>query len=231
MALPWLWPMVQHRFQSPLRFGAYFLLPPESLRRQLRPSIDDWLLKLLRSLLILLLILLLAHPFWREQRQVQDVWVLDDTASLPEGVSLPLQASTSGQAIRLSDLLAAEAPTPAESLPGTPSGHPGSPSLSEIAEAVLQPTEGEQAVEFRIFRRASTSIILRPSSPFAGTCSVRRPHNAATPPCRSCVWKPEASSSRSSTSVSLETQPVPEAWCCDKTATSWPVRSFQTWRR
>ncbi len=148
-ALPWLWPMVQHRFQSPLRFGAYFLLPPESLRRQLRPSTDDWLLKLLRSLLILLLVLLLAHPFWREQRQVQDVWVLDDSASLPDGVSLPLDAGVSGQATRLSDLLETASRTPNVTV-GSFAGHPGSPSLAEIAEAVLRQAEGEQPVEYQI---------------------------------------------------------------------------------
>ena len=52
--LPWLWPLLKPRTRQPQPFSAFFLLPPETLRQQLRFSREDFWIKLLRSLLVLL---------------------------------------------------------------------------------------------------------------------------------------------------------------------------------
>lgn len=188
-AFPWLWPVLQHRIQRPILFGAFFLLPAESLRQQFRPSRQEWPLKLIRSLLILLILLLLAHPFWREQRVVQDVWVLDDSASQPAGTTLPLQVGTSGKALRLTELFS-EQPLSGEFMPLEVNvSHPGSPSLAEIATAVQQRVQEETSMELRVhlisdFQRSQYRfypsaiqplqwVLERPQAPVRRNLSIR----------------------------------------------------------
>jgi len=108
--LPWLWPLLKPRTRQPQPFSAFFLLPPETLRQQLRFSREDFWIKLLRSLLVLLAVLLLARPYWLEEPPPLELWVVDDSASLTTQPSLQSNLSTGIQPLLLSELF----PPPAE---------------------------------------------------------------------------------------------------------------------
>jgi hypothetical protein len=143
VALPWLWPMLRPNARRPLPFAAFFLLPPERLRRQLRFSRDDFWLKVLRSLLVLLLILLLARPFWLEEQPPTEIWLIDDTASaftaqLPRNVA-PVGATV----LTFSELFAEPDQAPQETQ-FTADYFAGTPNLGELGQAVLRRFQNEE---------------------------------------------------------------------------------------
>ena len=135
--LPWLWPLLKPRTRQPQPFSAFFLLPPETLRQQLRFSREDFWIKLLRSLLVLLAVLLLARPYWLEEPPPLELWVVDDSASLTTQPSLQSNLPTGIQPLLLSELF----PPPAEAPVQTKfqgSFFAGTPNLGEIGQAIMQ---------------------------------------------------------------------------------------------
>lgn len=80
--LPWFFPVFRKPQQQPYLFSAFILLPEPTLRKRFLFSLEDFLLKLLRSLIMILVCLILARPFWQEEGEVFTIWVFDDTFSL-----------------------------------------------------------------------------------------------------------------------------------------------------
>ncbi|MBF0286924.1 MAG: hypothetical protein HQM14_03830 [SAR324 cluster bacterium] len=78
--LPWLWPAL-HKPRHPHLFSAFFLLPKNTRHRRLLFSKEEFLLKVLRTLIIVLLCIILARPFWQKEGNLFKVWLIDDTFS------------------------------------------------------------------------------------------------------------------------------------------------------
>ena len=79
--LPWIWPVLRTPQGKFLPFSTLFLFPKEKLSRHFQWSSKEWLLKLLRSLLLLVLILLLAKPYFGSSEVMREITILDDTPS------------------------------------------------------------------------------------------------------------------------------------------------------
>ena len=77
--LPWIWPVLRTPQGKFLPFSTLFLFPKEKLSRHFQWSSKEWLLKLLRSLLLLVLILLLAKPYFGSSEVMREITILDDT--------------------------------------------------------------------------------------------------------------------------------------------------------
>lgn len=136
VALPWLWPLLKPHVRQPQPFSAFFLLPPETLRHQLRFTRDDLWLKLLRSLLVLLAVLLLARPYWLEEPPPLELWVIDNSAST-QAQSAFRPSPPGDQMVRtFSDLFPVPPEAPQESQ-FDQSFFAGTPNLSEIGQALL----------------------------------------------------------------------------------------------
>ena len=62
---------------------------------------EDFWIKILRSLLVLLAVLLLARPYWVEKPLPLELWVVDDSASLTTQPSLQSNLPAGIQPLRL----------------------------------------------------------------------------------------------------------------------------------
>ncbi|MGK5094898.1 BatA domain-containing protein [Deltaproteobacteria bacterium TL4] len=142
-ALPWIWPVLRQSIQRPQFFSTFLLLPKETHHKQFQFSLKDWLLKLLRSLILLLILLLLARPFWLEAPLTRTVFLLDDTPSaqwnkIQQLLSKDsfLSASASPVTLKLSELMPAETLAPRSNFPFEFEGTWSSPNLAQIASAL-----------------------------------------------------------------------------------------------
>ncbi len=178
--LPWIWPMLR-RQKKPFLFSAFFLLPTDTRRKRFLFSLEEWLLKLLRSLIILFLFLILAQPVWLERVRPTEVWIVDDTLSryfpeTDEALSRYLQnqglSLVNNDVLRLSELLPLAEKTPVITTGNWEEVASGSPTLAQIASLVLQriDTQEEQQLlrvhlisdfqwsQFQFYRSATQNI-------------------------------------------------------------------------
>lgn len=146
-ALPWIWPKI-HRPTNVYWFSSFFLFPETQHRKKFLFSKDEWLVKLLRTLIILLIVLILARPFWNEQGDSTLIWVIDDTISLslfPEAeqeITKIIPSFSSQDVWRLSELLPRGAYTPTGNSQETEFAA-YSPTLPQI-ETLIMERLGEQ---------------------------------------------------------------------------------------
>ena len=80
-SLPWFWP-IQKQHQTPTPFSSFLLFPPTNWKEKFYFSTQNWFLKLLRSLLIIVLVLTLSKPYWQTQSSIPEYWIIDDTHSV-----------------------------------------------------------------------------------------------------------------------------------------------------
>ena len=59
-----------------------FVISSNKLERKFYFSTQNWFLKLLRSLLIIVLVLTLSKPYWQTQSSIPEYWIIDDTHSV-----------------------------------------------------------------------------------------------------------------------------------------------------
>ena len=149
--LPWIWPVLRTPQGKFLPFSTLFLFPKEKLSRHFQWSSKEWLLKLLRSLLLLVLILLLAKPYFGSSEVMREITILDDTPSSNLHLS-----SASGKlldwenSLRISQLLPEDSLQPLFSEEKFEGFHPGSPSLSTLASAALKRFPNESRLKLRL---------------------------------------------------------------------------------
>ena len=149
--LPWIWPVLRTPQGKFLPFSTLFLFPKEKLSRHFQWSSKEWLLKLLRSLLLLVLILLLAKPYFGSSEVMREITILDDTPSSNLHLS-----SASGKlldwenSLRISQLLPEDSLQPLFSEEKFEGFHPGSPSLSTLASAALKRFPDESRLKLRL---------------------------------------------------------------------------------
>jgi len=143
--LPWFWPVIRSVLQRPIFFSTFFLFPKESHRPQFRFSWKHPLLKILRSLIILLFCILLARPFWISTETPTVIRLDDDTPSTQwflkdRSDQYPAQSNAvlPQKTFTLSDLFPTSKQRPLASNYQWPSLSPHTPSLSQIGEALLQ---------------------------------------------------------------------------------------------
>ncbi|MBF0278238.1 MAG: BatA domain-containing protein [SAR324 cluster bacterium] len=79
--IPWFLPVVRQPKRNSFLFSAFFLLPVQSHPRRFLFSLDEMLLKLLRSLVVILVCMILARPYWKEKESIFTTWLIDDTFS------------------------------------------------------------------------------------------------------------------------------------------------------
>ena len=153
--LPWFFPVFQKPKGSPYLFSAFLLLPDQTRRKKPRFSLEDFLLKLLRSFIILLICFILACPFWQEATRTPAVWVVDDTFSrFLSNSQEPLQllenlepALTRPPAWKLSELFTKPPHRPVQSIGDWSDLTTASPHLAEIGRLVLKKSAQEHGAE------------------------------------------------------------------------------------
>jgi len=136
--LPWFWPVIQPPRGEPLPFSTLFLFPRENLSRHFQWSSREWPLKLLRSLMILLLVLLFAKPYFGTLEPHREVRILDDTPS----AGLHLKAATENildweNTFQISELLPQDPLEPISFQQDFPGYAAGSPSLATLASVLM----------------------------------------------------------------------------------------------
>ena len=145
---PWIWPVLLQPRENPFPFSAFFLLPPESVLRKFRMTRSEWPLKLLRSLLVLLLVLLPAKPYWRTAALVKEIQIIDDT---PSAQMQDIHTAASGPAdarVRISELFRAAEEAPWKRDQDASRFHAGSPSLADIGTAAYERYGGKDSSEY-----------------------------------------------------------------------------------
>ena len=77
--LPWLWPEHWSNDNKYTLFSTFLLFPKS--RQSIDSLKNNWVLKVLRSLVIFFLCLLFSTPFWRSEPTYKELTIIDDSLS------------------------------------------------------------------------------------------------------------------------------------------------------